>query len=232
MRLIRFLLLLPILLLVSPALILMAIIILIMDTEEGPLRTLFADEVRQFGLSVGLKRFMQRVFIPTYRHNVHSFVLGAAGFLVVIVGLRGLGMLPIELVFTALGVEFTMLILWAITEYFTEEEPITESDDVLIHQNLRKSQPTQPPQVDNDKLIRALNDMSAHLSLLENRLRATETRLEQFGKLDDSLQELSGKLNLIASDQFNLRVKKEFEQLLSELGHRTTSNNSSEHGAP
>lgn len=222
MRFVRILLFFPILIFASPALLLLALIILIMDTKEGPLRVLLMDELRAYGVSVGFERFMKNVFIPTYVHNVQSFVLGAAGFLVVTVGLRGLGVLPLELVYIALAVEFTLLLMWAITVYYTPEEPITESEDVLVHQK-----PVEPV-IDVEPLCIGMKELSAHLALLENRLRSAESRFEQLGKLDDSIQGLASKLNLIASDQFNLRVKKEFDSLLAELSQRTLMNEKSD----
>jgi hypothetical protein len=218
MSFVRTLLFLPILIFVSPALLMLALIILIMDTKEGPLRVLLMDEIRAYGVSQGFERFMQNVFIPTYVHNVQSFVLGAAGFLVVTVGLRGLGVLPLEIVYVALAVEFTLLVMWAITVYYTPEEPITESDNVLVHQK-----PPEPA-IDVELLCSGMKELSAHLSLLENRLRMTESRFEQLGKLDGSIQGLTSKLNLIAGDQFNLHVKKEFDSLLAELSQRTPVN--------
>ena len=218
MRLVRTLLFLPILIFVSPALLLLALIVLIMDTKEGPLRVLLMDEVRAYGVSIGFERFMQNVFIPTYVHNVQSFVLGAAGFLVVTVGLRGLGVLSLEFVYVALAVEFTLLVMWAITVYYTPEEPITESENVLVHQK-----PPEPA-IDVERLCGSMKELSAHLTLLENRLRMTESRFEQIGKLDDSMQGLASQLNLIAGNQFNLRVKKEFDSLLAELSQRTPVN--------
>jgi hypothetical protein len=217
----RFLIFLPVVVLASPALLLLALIILVMDTEEGPLRRLLADEVRQFGFRKGFRRFMQQVFLPAYGHAVHSFVLGAAGFLVVVVGLRGLGTLPIELVYAALTVEFTMLLMWAVTEYFRAEEPITESDSVLQSQRGRP-QEKEFGQPEVEKMVRALTETTAHLALLENRLRATESRFEQVAHLDGSLKELATKLDLLVSAQFNLRVRKEFEQIVAEMGSRVT----------
>lgn len=218
MQVVRGILFIPILVFVSPALVLLAVTILLMDTKEGPLRSLFLDEVRAYGFGQGFERFMQNVFVPTYRHNVQSFVLVAAGFLVVTVGLRGLGVLPLQFVYVALAVEFTLLVMWAITVYFTPEDPITENPGVLVHQT------GHPALVEDktEKMIATMKDLAAHLALLENRLKITETRFEQLGKLDDSLQGLSTKLNGIVSDQFNLRVKREFEQLLSELARRTS----------
>ena len=222
MRFVRTLLFFPIMIFVSPALLLLALVILIMDTKEGPLRVLLMDEVRAYGVRRGFERFMKNVFIPTYVHNVQSFVLGAAGFLVVTVGLRGLGVLSLELVYIALAVEFTLLLMWAITVYYTPEEPITESEDVLVH----KTHPE--PAIDVELLCNGMKELSAHLALLENRLRSAESRFEQLGKLDDSIQGLASKLNLIASDQFNLRVKKEFDSLLAELSQRTLMNEKSD----
>lgn len=232
MALLRFLFFLPIVVLASPALLILGLIILIMDTREGPLRSLLADEMKRFGMREGFRRFMQKVFLPAYGHAIHSFVLGAAGFLIVIVGLRGLGLLPITLVFVALGVEFTMLLVWAVTEYFREEEPITESPSVLVHgKELNAAvDPALAQQAELQKLVRALSDTTAHLALLESRLRMTETRFEQLGHLDSSMQDLANKLNLLVGDQFNQRVRKEFEQLVTELGSRTsmhTPNNGS-----
>jgi hypothetical protein len=218
MRFVRILLSFPILIFVSPALLLLALVILIMDTKEGPLRVLLMDEVRAYGIQLGFERFMANVFIPTYKNNVQSFVLGAAGFLVVTVGLRGLGVVSAELVYIALAVEFSLLLMWAITVYFTPEEHITESDDVLVHQKHPQ------PALDMEPLCNGMKELSAHLALLENRLRMAESQFEQLGKLNVSIQGLASNLNLIASDQFNLRVKKEFDSLLAELSQRTLMN--------
>ena len=223
MKFIRALLFLPILFFISPALLILGVIILLMDTKEGPLRSLLADEVRAYGLDVGFERFMQNIFIPTYRHNVQSFVLGGAGFLVVTVGLRGLGVLPVTVVYFSLGVEFMLLVIWAITVYFTPEEPITENPAVLVHQSHPAQQPVTPDR--SDRMVATMKDLSAQLALLESRLRTTESRFEQLGNLDSSLQELSTKLNLLVSDQFNLRVRKEFELLVAEMGQRLAEKN-------
>jgi len=223
MKFIRAILFLPVLFFISPALLILGVIILLMDTKEGPLRSLLADEVRAYGLDVGFERFMQNIFIPTYRHNVQSFVLGGAGFLVVTVGLRGLGVLPVTVVYFSLGVEFMLLVIWAITVYFTPEEPITENPAVLVHQSHPVQQPLAPDR--SDRMVATMKELSAQLALLESRLRTTESRFEQLGNLDSSLQELSTKLNLLVSDQFNLRVRKEFELLVAEMGQRLGEKN-------
>ncbi|HEX9005903.1 MAG TPA: hypothetical protein VF889_01320 [Bacteroidota bacterium] len=219
----RFLLFIPIFVLVSPALLVLGVHILLMDTDEGPLRSFLARDIRQFGFRKGFRRFMERVFLPAYGNAVHSFVLGAAGFLVVIVGLRGLGMLPIELVFVALGVEFTMLLLWAVTEYFRPEQAITEPSTETDKQGEADGTPVEVRADDIERMTRALVDTTAHLALLESRLRVTESRFEQIANLDAALRELSTRLNLLVSDQLNLRVRREFEQILTELGTRAVA---------
>ncbi len=218
-RFVRTILFIPIILFVSPALLLLGILILLMETKEGSLRSLFQDEVRAYGFLKGYSRFMQNVFVPTYRHNIQSFVLGGAGFLVITVGLRSLGVLPSGVVYVALGVEFTLLIVWAITMYFTAEEPITENHDVL-HEN--------PLEDKYDKLANTIRELNTHLALLENRLQLTESKFEKLGQLDSSMQSLTAKLELLVGDQFNLRVKREFEQLVTELSGRIANQDQSE----
>jgi len=213
-RLIRSLFFIPILLFASPALLILSLMVLLMETEEGPLRSLLRAEVRAYGLKKGIVRFMQHVFIPTYKHNVQSFVLGGAGFLVLTVGLRSLGILPTQVVYVALGVEFMLLLMWAITTYFTPEEPITESPEVL-----RQS----PIEDKYETLALTIRELSTQLALLENRLHSAEAKFDKLGQLDSSVALLSAKLDLLVGDQFNLRVKREFDQLLTELAERISN---------
>jgi len=220
MRVVRLILFTPVFLVISPILLLLGIIILVMDTREGPLRLLFFDEVRAYGFVKGFGRFMQNIFVPTYRHHVQSFVLGAAGILVVTVGLRGVGLLPVGVIYAALGLEFALLILWAITVYYTEESPITENGNTLVHMKLQSD--------GNEKLAASIRELSATMALLEQRLRLAEARFEQLGNLDASIQTLATKLNTLVGDQLSLHVRREFEQLLAELSKRVTDNRSGE----
>jgi hypothetical protein len=215
-RFVRTILFLPIVLFVSPALLLMGFLTFLMETQEGALRTLFMDEVRAYGLGKGYGRFMAKVFVPTYKHNIMSFVLGGAGFLVITVGLRSLGVLPTLIVYIALGVEFTLLVVYAITMYFTEEEPVTEKPEVLHQKELEEQY---------EELVATMKQLNTHLALLESRLQMTESKFERLGQLDSSLDSLSSKFDLLVGDQFNVRVKKEFEQLLAELSERISGQN-------
>jgi hypothetical protein len=212
MRFVRALLFTPVLVLILPVLLVLVFILLIAESDAGPLRLLLSDEIRAYGFSRGFRRFMQKIFVPTYKYHVQSFVLGAAGILVVTVGLRGLGILPVWIVYGALALEFTLLIVWAITVYFTEEEQTTENGKVLTHK--------VPPPQNSEHLASAIRELSSHIALLENRLKTTEGRFEQLGRLDGSVRELATKMNEIVNDQLTLRVRREFEQLLTEMSQR------------
>ena len=219
---IRALLFIPVLICALPALIVLYVLILIGEVNEGTLRSLYAAEIRKFGFKQGFRRFMQNIFVPAYRNHTQSFVLGAAGFLVVAVGLRGLGVIPALWVYIALGIEFMLLTLWALTMYFAPEEKMEE--DALA--NGKQAGTVVPAGMENQKdLIESVKELSTHIAFLERRLAVTESKFEGLGKLDSAMQTLSTRLNLLVSDQFNIRVRREFEQLLAEMARRSTEQN-------
>jgi hypothetical protein len=156
---------------------------------------------------------MERVFVPNYKNHIQSFVLGAAGVLVIAVGLRGIGVLPVEYLYLALGVEFTLLTVWAIMIYYTPEEPEAE-----LSPNAHLAGQTSGTR----DLIEAMKELSTHIAFLERRLAVTEAKFEHLGHLDSAMQTLSTRLNLLVSDQFSLRVKREFDQILADLVQRTS----------
>jgi hypothetical protein len=214
---IRGLLLIPVLVCALPAFIVLYVLILIGEVNEGTLRSLYASEIRKFGFTAGFRRFMENIFVPAYRNHTQSFVLGAAGFLVMAVGLRGLGVIAVEWVFVALGIEFMLLTLWALTMYFAPEEKAHEQG--AANGNGAKQ---AAPIANQKELVEGIRELSTHIAFLERRLAVTESKFEGLGKLDTAMQTLSTRLNLLVSDQFNIRVRKEFEQLLSEMARRST----------
>jgi len=282
-KLLKGLLLIPILIFALPALVILALAILILETEEGPLRELVMLETQAYGFSRGFGRFMQRIFIPSYSNNIQGFILGGAGFLVVTVGLRSLGVLPTEVVYVALGVEFSLLLIYATLTYFSidenketlggksREEEISSAVDrhetlvttikelnqqiMLLTNRLHatESKVDQFSQIDstlksifnkldiivgeqsavylnrqyNERFLGAIAELNNQFALLEGRMKSTELKFDQLGQLDTSLQAVSRKLEMIAGDQFNLRVRKEFERLVTELNQRITAERSS-----
>jgi hypothetical protein len=271
-KLIRVLLAIPMVIFVSPALLLLIFAMLVFETQEGTLRELFWLEVKAYGLIDGFKRFMQKIFIPTYKNTVQGFVLGGAGFLVMTVGLRSLGVLSTEFVYAALGVEFMLLLVWGTMTYYT---PLEQGAEGTVHQEVSSSSTMQAlsaglkelnrqlgllearmkasegkqdhfvniqatlqtlvqkietvlganPELhalkeSNEKISGTMKELAAQLALLESRLRSTESKFETFNQLDGTMKTLNQRIELIVGDQFNARVKNEFEQLLSEIGGR------------
>lgn len=73
----------------------------------------------------GLRLYMVRHFSEHYSNNVQGFAYGGAAFLIVIIGIRGLKFIPAtepSILLAAISLEFVMLLLLAITLYYTEEE--------------------------------------------------------------------------------------------------------------
>ena len=247
MKAIRLLLFTPIVVFALPAILIIAVIVFLAESKEVPIRNILTFDIKRHGFAHGIKRFMQTVFIPSFRYNIQAFVLGGAGFLVITVGLRGLGVLPLELVYVSLSLEFTMLMLWAITVFFTASD-LEEgtSTGTQVH--------PPPPLEKNPELIKALGTVTARfdqlgtriaglemkmaqMDALDGTLRGLSSRLdvvasdefvgrftkefEKFGVLDESLKALASKFDILVNDQLNLRVKQEFDQLLAELTERT-----------
>jgi hypothetical protein len=282
-KLVKGLVMIPIFIFALPALVILALVILILETEEGSLRELVMLEVQAYGLARGFGRFMQKIFIPSYSNNIQGFIIGGAGFLVVTVGLRSLGILPTEVVYVALGVEFTLLLIYGTMTYYSIEEAkeaviakvgerevasAVDRHETLIHSikelsgqitQLATRLKTAEAKVDqlgkvdatlqniygkldtivgeqsalrlnkefSEKFAGAMKDLNSQFAVLESRLRSTESKFDQFSLLDTSLQAVSRKLEMIAGDQFNLRVRKEFERLVSELNQRITADHRS-----
>ncbi|MGA2623808.1 MAG: hypothetical protein ABSF91_08150 [Bacteroidota bacterium] len=278
-KLVKGLVMIPIFIFALPALIILAVVIIILETEEGSLRELILLEVQAYGLGRGFGRFMQKIFIPSYSNNIQGFIIGGAGFLVVTVGLRSLGILPTEVVYVALGVEFTLLLIYGTMTYFSIDESKGLAGEKMVERDSRaagdkyealgktikelsthitqlsgrlqaaETKVDQFAQIDStlksiygkldvivgeqsalyvnrdysEKFVAAMKDLNTQFSVLESRLRSTETKFDQFSQLDTSLQAVSRKLEMIAGDQFNLRVRREFERLVSELNQRIST---------
>ncbi len=79
--------------------------------------------------SSGMSTYMRFHFTEEYSNTVTGLAYGGAAFLIFVVGIRGLKFISPEkpsFVLFALGVEFTMLCLLAITMIFTVEEERTD----------------------------------------------------------------------------------------------------------
>lgn len=77
----------------------------------------------------GMATYMRFHFTEEYSNIVTGMAYGGAAFLIIVVGVRGLKFIPASkpsFILFALGVEFTMLTLLAITMIFTMEEERTD----------------------------------------------------------------------------------------------------------
>ncbi|ROL62277.1 hypothetical protein D9V86_01530 [Bacteroidetes/Chlorobi group bacterium ChocPot_Mid] len=73
----------------------------------------------------GLRLYMAHHFTEKYSNNVTGMAYGGAGFLIIAVGIRGLKFIPAtkpSFILLAIFLEFSMLMLMAVTLFYTEEE--------------------------------------------------------------------------------------------------------------
>ncbi len=89
---------------------------------------------RIVNINDGIKIYMRQYFTMKYNNSVLGLVYIAAAVLIIIIGLRGLKFIPPTeptLVLFALGLEFTMLIVYAFTIMYAREEDQSDFDKNL-----------------------------------------------------------------------------------------------------
>lgn len=86
-----------------------------------------------FNINNGIKAYLRFYFTERYSNNIIGAVYMGAASLIIIIGLRGLKFIPANepsLVLFALGLEFTLLIVYAFTLMYSRNE-----NDVAINSN-------------------------------------------------------------------------------------------------
>lgn len=120
----------------------------------------------------GLRLYMTRHFAEEYGNNVQGFAYGGAAILIVVIGVRGLKFIPPtqpSILLAAISLEFSMLMLLAITLFYTEEE---QRMDKLIR-NLEESSEGQKYELIN--LVRTSQQQQRDLaSMVDYIQRQTE----------------------------------------------------------
>lgn len=103
------------------------------EKEFGPVIVDEIEDVRAarkwkkapFLVFKGLRLYMTRHFAEKYSNNVQGFAYGGAAILIVVIGIRGLKFIPPtqpSILLAAITLEFAMLMLLAVTLFYTEEE--------------------------------------------------------------------------------------------------------------
>lgn len=120
----------------------------------------------------GLRLYLTRHFAEKYGNNVQGFAYAGAALLIVIIGIRGLKFIPPtqpSILLFAISLEFTLLLLLAITLFYTEEE---QRMDKLIR-NLEESSEGQKYELIN--LVRTSQQQQRDLaSMVDYIQRQTE----------------------------------------------------------
>ncbi len=156
-------------------------------------------------------RYMVYTFIPNYANNVAGFVYFGAAFLIIIVGLRGLGKAAGQLsvipkfmltekgsldpnwVVGAILLEFTLLVLLALVTFFTPED---------AHHGGKKEEESEfkKPSIDFHKEIRELKDVT------DEEIKMINDYLDKYEALAKRIAELQ-KITLQSLQQMKEAVK-------------------------
>ncbi len=136
-------------------------------------------------------KFMVYKFIPQYSNNVQGLVYMGAAFLIIIVGLRGLGELAGSIaivprflldgkkvspnwVMVALFLEFALLMVMAITTFFTPEEAMFD-------------EPVHKGDLPSDEFQRIKNQMAEIKSLAKDDIATLNEYLESINSVNRKL---------------------------------------------
>ena len=156
------------------------------EKEFGPVVVDEIEDVRAanqwkkapFQVFKGLRLYMKRHFSEKYSNNVQGFAYGGAAILIVIIGIRGLKFIPPtqpSILLAAITLEFAMLMLLAVTLFYTEEE-----------QRM-------------DRLIRDLEESSEGQKFeLINLVRTSQQQQRDLASMVDYIQRQTGDLKRMA----------------------------------
>lgn len=124
----------------------------------------------------GLRLYMTRHFSEKYSNNVQGFAYGGAALLIVIIGIRGLKFIPPtqpSILLAAITLEFTMLVLLAVTLFYTEEE---QRMDKLMR-NLEESSEGQKYELIN--LVRTSQQQQRDLAAMVDYIQRQTDNLQR-----------------------------------------------------
>ncbi len=150
-----------------------------------------------------LSLIMQEMIIPQYANNIQGFVTGGAAFLIVSIGLRTIGASVFEggsldwlaraiennlLVYIALTLEFGLLLLYAITIFYTHEGKETAVKSV---------ERTLASGSDNAEILSVLREMNTGLQGLGNAVASLNSTIATQDQLKLVRKQLESALEAI-----------------------------------
>ncbi len=142
-------------------------------------------------IAKGFKLYMSHHFTEKYSNVVTGMAYGGAAFLIVAVGIRGLKFIPAtrpSFILLAIGLEFTLLALMALTLIYTEEE---ERMDKMLKKmedaNRSQLEALRSQQADIHQLANALVGQTA--SIIQARV---EKAIEEFMTNADNVEKIIG----------------------------------------
>ncbi len=162
----------------------------------------------------GFRLYMAHHFTEKYSNVVTGMAYGGAAFLIVAVGIRGLKFIPAtrpSFILLAIGLEFTLLALMALTLIYTEEE---ERMDKMLKKmedaNRSQLEALRSQQVDIHQLANALVGNTAEI--IRTRV---ETAIEEYMTSGDQVQraiaeEISKKLLFTLKDENHQNRQKHY----------------------
>lgn len=124
----------------------------------------------------GLRLYMTRHFAEKYSNNVQGFAYGGAAILIVVIGIRGLKFIPPtqpSILLAAITLEFSMLVLLAVTLFYTEEE---QRMDKLMR-NLEESSEGQKYELIN--LVRTSQQQQRDLAAMVDYIQRQTDNLQR-----------------------------------------------------
>lgn len=154
------------------------------EKQFGPVIVNEIEDVRQARkwkrnrllVTKGLRLYMTRHFAEKYSNNVQGFAYGGAALLIVVIGIRGLKFIPPtqpSILLTAITLEFSMLLLLAVTLFYTEEE---QRMDKLIR-NLEESSEGQKFELIN--LVRTSQQQQRDMAAMVDYIQRQSDNLQR-----------------------------------------------------
>lgn len=166
------------------------------------------------------KRTKRKKTIAEKYPTRQALVYSGAALLIVIVGLRtilsvaeeGFGVVEYMTIF-GLGLEFSMLLLYAWTIYSAGKEAFNMAEKEEKTAEIEETKPFEISPKDIPELISKISIFADRSSEIANQLSTSQEAIIQHSK---ELHNFNEQLNKLLDEQVSLRVRQEIQRLLSQ----------------